>query len=112
MKSPRVVLLPLLLLATPALLAQPAPASRAAKTPAEPVACIDVQVDGERIPAWDCLQRRLAPTPAPARQAALPEAERLMRQPGNQMLQYNLEGTRQRMGNAFGHSVVPQRPAR
>ncbi len=35
-----------------------------------------------------------------------------MRQPGNQLMQYNLEGTRQRMGDAFGRSVVPQRPAR
>ncbi|MBH1553856.1 hypothetical protein [Stenotrophomonas forensis] len=74
--------------------------------------CIEVQVNGERIPAWDCLQRKLAPASKPAKSAALPEAERLMRQPGNQLMQYNLEGTRQRMGDAFGRSVVPQRPAR
>jgi hypothetical protein len=35
-----------------------------------------------------------------------------MRQPGNQLMQYNLEGTRQRMGDAFGRSVTPQRPSR
>ena len=74
--------------------------------------CIEVQVNGERIPAWDCLQRKLAPAPKPAKSPTLPEAERLMRQPGNQLMQYNLEGTRQRMGDAFGRSVVPQRPAR
>ena len=44
--------------------------------------------------------------------ALMDHAERLMRQPGNQLMQYNLEGTRQRMGDAFGRSVVPQRPAR
>ncbi|ALA86833.1 hypothetical protein JY420_10900 [Stenotrophomonas maltophilia] len=74
--------------------------------------CIEVQVNGERIPAWDCLQRKLAPVSKTAKSPALPEAERLMRQPGNQLMQYNLEGTRQRMGDAFGRSVVPQRPAR
>jgi hypothetical protein len=86
-------------------------AAEAAK-PEQAAACIEVQVNGERIPAWECLQRKLAPAPAAARAPALPEAERLMRQPGNQLMQYNLEGTRQRMGDAFGHSVVPQRPAR
>ena len=74
--------------------------------------CIEVQVNGERIPAWDCLQRKLAPASKAARSPTLPEAERLIRQPGNQLMQYNLEGTRQRMGDAFGRSVVPQRPAR
>ena len=74
--------------------------------------CIEVQVNGERIPAWECLQRKLAPAAPAAQRPALPEAEQLMRTPGNTLLQYNLEGTRQRMGDAFGRSVVPQRPAR
>lgn len=74
--------------------------------------CIEVQVNGECIPAWDCLQRKLAPASKAAKSPALPEAERLMQQPGNQLMQYNLEGTRQRMGDAFGRSLVPQRPAR
>lgn len=102
--------LPLLLMLAPTLV-QAQPAARHAP-PAKPPACIEVQVDGERVPAWDCLQQRLAPKASAARAPALPEAQRLMRQPGNQMLQYNLEGTRQRMGDAFGRSVVPQRPAR
>ncbi|WP_312703948.1 hypothetical protein [Stenotrophomonas lactitubi] len=79
---------------------------------ADAAPCIEVQVNGERIPAWDCLQRKLAPAENAAARPAPPEAERLMRKSGNQLLQYNLEGTRQRMGDAFGHSVVPQRPAR
>lgn len=73
--------------------------------------CIEVEVNGERVRPWACLQERLTPPPA-TRPPAQSEAERLTRQPGNQMLQYNLEGTRQRMGNALGTSVVPQRPAR
>lgn len=83
-----------------------------AKKQEDPAPCIEVQVNGERIPAWDCLQRKLGPASKAAKSPALPEAERLMRQPGNQLMQYNLEGTRQRMGDAFGRSVVPQRPAR
>jgi len=86
-------------------------ADQAAKQ-ADAAPCIEVQVNGERIPAWDCLQRKLAPAANNALHPNLPEAERLMRKPGNQLLQYNLEGTRQRMGDAFGRSVVPQRPAR
>ncbi|QGL80784.1 hypothetical protein GPNADHDJ_03587 [Stenotrophomonas maltophilia] len=94
------------------LLALPSGRADEAKKQQEAAPCIEVQVNGERIPAWDCLQRKLAPATRPAKSAALPEAERLMRQTGNQLMQYNLEGTRQRMGDAFGRSVVPQRPAR
>ncbi|CRR59310.1 hypothetical protein [Stenotrophomonas maltophilia] len=99
-------------LALALLLALPSGRADEAKKQQEAARCIEVQVNGERIPAWDCLQRKLAPATRPAKSAALPEAERLMRQPGNQLMQYNLEGTRQRMGDAFGRSVVPQRPAR
>ncbi|MBN7831240.1 hypothetical protein J5H37_06860 [Stenotrophomonas maltophilia] len=99
-------------LALALLLALPSGRADEAKEQEEAAPCIEVLVNGERIPAWDCLQRKLAPATRPAKSAALPEAERLMQQPGNQLMQYNLEGTRQRMGDAFGRSVVPQRPAR
>lgn len=99
-------------LALALLLALPSGRADEAKKQEEAAPCIEVLVNGERIPAWDCLQRKLAPATSPAKSAALPEAERLMQQPGNQLMQYNLEGTRQRMGDAFGRSVVPQRPAR
>lgn len=94
------------------LLALPSVRAVEAKKQEDAAPCIEVQVNGERIPAWECLQRKLAPAPRSAKSPALPDAERLMRQPGNQLMQYNLEGTRQRMGDAFGRSVVPQRPAR
>lgn len=99
-------------LALALLLALPSAWADKAKKQDEAAPCIEVQVNGERIPAWECLQRKLAPAPKSAKSPTLPEAERLMRQPGNQLMQYNLEGTRQRMGDAFGHSVVPQRPLR
>lgn len=99
-------------LALALLLALPSGRADEAKKQEEAAPCIEVLVNGERTPAWDCLQRKLAPATRPAKSAALPEAERLMQQPGNQLMQYNLEGTRQRMGDAFGRSVVPQRPAR
>ena len=94
-----------MLLASARALAEPAKLKEAAP-------CIEVQVNGERVPAWECLQQKLVPAPGAPRRPALPEAERLMRPPGNQLQQYNLEGTRQRMGDAFGRTVVPQRPAR
>ncbi|MCU1157324.1 hypothetical protein JAK41_03965 [Stenotrophomonas maltophilia] len=99
-------------LALALLLALPSGRADESKKQEEAAPCIEVLINGERIPAWDCLQRKLAPATRPAKSAALPEAERLMQQPGNQLMQYNLEGTRQRMGDAFGRSVVPQRPAR
>ncbi|MHC1652040.1 hypothetical protein ACODUL_01915 [Stenotrophomonas maltophilia] len=94
------------------LFALPSVRADEAKKQEDAATCIEVQVNGERITAWDCLQRKLAPASNAAKSPALPEAERLMRQPANQLMQYNLEGTRQRMGDAFGRSVVPQRPAR
>lgn len=102
----RAALAPALLLSLPSVRADEAKKQEAAAP------CIEVQVNGERIPAWECLQRKLAPPANAAKPATLPEAARLMRLPGNQRMQYNLEGTRQRMGDAFGRSVVPQRPAR
>lgn len=103
---------PALCVALVLVLASPwARADQAAKQ-ADAAPCIEIQVNGERIPAWDCLQRKLAPAESAAARHNLSEAERLMRKPGNQLLQYNLEGTRQRMGDAFGRSVVPQRPTR
>lgn len=101
---------PVLVLAL--LLVLPSVRADEAKKQEDAAPCIEVQVNGERIPAWECLQRELAPASKAAKSPALPEAERLMQQPGNQLMQYNLEGTRQRMGDAFGRSVVPQRPAR
>ncbi|MEG0186306.1 MAG: hypothetical protein RR704_22940 [Stenotrophomonas sp.] len=99
-------------LAFAVLLALPTVRAGEQKAQEDAAPCIEVQVNGERIPAWECLQLKLAPAAKSANPPALPEAERLMRQPGNQRMQYNLEGTRQRMGDAFGRSVVPQRPAR
>lgn len=85
--------------------------------PAVPVrapapACVEVVVNGERVRPWACLQEKLTPPATQPAPAKMSEADRLIRQPGNQVLQYNLEGTRQRMGNALGNSVVPQRPTR
>lgn len=76
-------------LALALLLALPSGRADEAKKQEEAAPCIEVLVNGERIPAWDCLQRKLAPATRPAKSAALPEAERLMQQPGNQLMQYN-----------------------
>ncbi len=58
------------------LLALPSVRAEEAKKQEDAAPCIEVQVNGERIPAWDCLQRKLAPPSKPAKSPALPDAER------------------------------------
>lgn len=75
-------------------------------------ACIEVEVDGQRIPAYDCLAEKLKPNAAA--QAPRPDAalasERIAQRPANEVALFNQAATHQRMGNAFGESVHPQRP--
>lgn len=93
-----------LLLAGSTLHAAP-PDSRAA------AACIDVEVNGQRIPDYDCLGRLLAAPTDPQGQPSPPSAaEELARRPPTRMGLVTPEATRQRMGNSFGKSTMPQRP--
>lgn len=77
----------------------------------EPPACIDVEVNGERVPSYECMSARLAPTAdrtvPPAAQLA---SERTATRPSNEIGLFNQAATHQRMGNTFGSSVHPQRP--
>lgn len=93
--------------ALPALAQEPHGATAAEVRP-----CIEVEVEGERVPAYDCLQRRLQPAPARPGAAQAPLAsEAIVQRPGNQIGVFNRAATQTRMGNTFGHSVLPQRPA-
>lgn len=77
-------------------------------------ACIEVEVDGERVPAYDCLQRKLQPRPSAPRAAAdrpPSGAEAIVQRSSNQLGVFNRAATQTRMGNTFGTSVLPQRPA-
>lgn len=88
-------------------------ASESAPAPAqaEP-ACIEVEVNGQRVPAYDCLTLKLNPAAAAnePRQDLRLKSERIATRPSNEIALFNRAATSQRMGNTFGRSVHPQRP--
>ncbi|HDS1038898.1 TPA: hypothetical protein QDZ42_001914 [Stenotrophomonas maltophilia] len=73
-------------------------------------ACVEVVVNGERVPDYNCLSRQLSAPAAATAPAQLTAAERLARQPPSALGLANRAATQQRMGNAFGVSTQPQRP--
>lgn len=79
-------------------------------TPPAP-ACVEVEVNGQRIEDYACLSRMLAPAPVESTRPA-PElaADALARAAPTALGLAHREATRQRMGNAFGRSTIPQRP--
>lgn len=87
---------------------------RAAATPppaAPAPACIELEVNGERIADYDCLARLLAPAGNSAAPPAAPASELRIRQAPSTLGLANRAATQQRMGNSFGISTRPQRPA-
>lgn len=73
--------------------------------------CVTVEVDGHRALPLDCLQRRMTPSDGARRGA--PESfdsEDIVRQAPNRIGQFSRSALRNRMGNALGHGVRPQRP--
>jgi hypothetical protein len=82
--------------------------ARASATP-----CVDVEVNGERAPSYPCLSEKLLP--ADGKKTAKPggglASESIVQRPSNQLGLFNHAATSHRMGNAFGTSVHPQRPA-
>ena len=68
---------------------------------------------GRRVQSMSCLNEKLLPAPdAATRQPpALSTAETNLQRPSNQLGLYNRAALEHRMGNAFGKSVTPQRPA-
>lgn len=86
----------------------PAPAKSA--KPAD-TRCVDVEVNGERVPDYACLgQLMTSPTPPASPDANLTGSERIVRQPPTKLGLANRAATQQRMGNTFGTSTQPQRP--
>ncbi|WP_150683343.1 hypothetical protein [Pandoraea iniqua] len=76
--------------------------------------CVDVEVNGQRSPSYDCLTHQLQPASSPLAGGRAPglESEDIANKPSNQIGgQFNWSGTSQRMGNAFGNSATPQRPS-
>jgi hypothetical protein len=90
-----------------------ASASGTPKTPSRS-GCVDVEVNGQRSPSYDCLTNQLQPASSPLAGGRAPglESEDIANRPSNQIGgQFNWSATSQRMGNAFGNSATPQRPA-
>jgi hypothetical protein len=86
----------------------------ATEAPAETEpACIEVEVNGQHVPAYDCLTRKLDPASGAnaKRQDIRLKSEQAAIRPANELGLFNRAATRQRMGNTFGTSVDPQRPA-
>jgi hypothetical protein len=101
--------------ALPATAADLAPAAAPAQSAqSDADACIDVEVNGQHSQSFACLTQKLKPTPSP--QAGDPAntmtaSEEIAHRPSNQIGLFNYSATSHRMGNQFGVSVFPQRPA-
>lgn len=75
--------------------------------------CVEVEVNGEHAPSYDCLTEKLKPSgggPAGRGEATM-SSESIVQRPSNQLGLYNNAATSHRLGNTFGTSVYPQRPA-
>ncbi|WP_085586899.1 MULTISPECIES: hypothetical protein [unclassified Pseudomonas] len=79
----------------------------------QPTGCIDVTVGGYKAPNYDCLSQQMGNNPEGAK-AAQKNREAMNvpvdKRPPNQVGLATPAATATRMGNAFGHSVKPQRP--
>ncbi|MEB0048576.1 MULTISPECIES: hypothetical protein [unclassified Pseudomonas] len=80
----------------------------------EPLGCVEVSVAGYKAPDYNCLSQQMGNNPQGAtaeqkNQAAMNVP--LSQQPPNQLGLATPAATSTRMGNTFGTSVKPQRPA-
>lgn len=102
------------LAAAPTSAAEPAPVIPPAATAGQPAApegaCIETEVNGYRALSYDCLNQKMAPTAAPRPPVVL-ESEAITQGPPNQMGLTTPATISNRMGNTFGTSAYPQRPA-
>lgn len=74
-------------------------------------ACVSVEVNGQRAPALDCLNERLAHGVTPHLATdGISLSEQVSARPSNQLGLFNYSATVNRMGNTFGTSVQAQRP--
>lgn len=80
----------------------------------EPLGCVEVTVGGYKAPNYDCLSQQMGNNPAGAA-AAQKNMEGLNvpvhKRAPNQVGLATPAATSTRMGNTFGTSVKPQRPA-
>ena len=74
--------------------------------------CVDVQIGNDRSAYLNCLNEVMARSVEHERATPQPAAPLDVHSPSNQVGTFNDAAARQRMGNAFGVSPVPQRPNR
>jgi hypothetical protein len=89
------------------LLAAPALAQTIGGVPSPSATCVDVTIGDAR--AYECVNRLLQAS-VPGR-GAPGDVGVTTNDPANRTGTFNIAGTRVLLGNAFGNSVVPQRPA-
>jgi hypothetical protein len=91
-----------------------APVSLAAQptmtNPAQP--CVDVQIGNDRSAYLNCLNDVMARRVEHEHATPQPTVPVGVHSPSNQVGTFNEAAARQRMGNAFGVSPIPQRPNR
>lgn len=78
---------------------------------------IDVDSNQQEQKVYSDLTKKLQPSPNPAANPDAPGnqqmgSEAIINRPGNKLDLYNNAATGHRMGNTFGTSVHPQRPAK
>lgn len=95
------------------LIAQDAQVRSQNEPPRSSAGCVEVEVNGMRSPSYDCLTDKLRPAASAASASPVKqmESEAIAQRPGNQLGVFNWSATSQRMGNTFGKSATPQRPA-
>jgi hypothetical protein len=91
--------------AAPALAAPSASADSSAN-------CVDVQIGNDRTPYLNCLNDAFRRRVEREHAAPQPDAPVDARSPSTQVGTFNETAARQTMGDAFGVSATPQRPAR
>ena len=73
--------------------------------------CVDVQVGNERVPDFDCINRQFRAQVEHAHMAPPPAAPIDAHSSSTQVGTANQAAAEQMMGNEFGKSAQPQRPA-
>lgn len=82
----------------------------AAPSPAPGSTCVDVQIGNDRTPYLNCLNEELMKSVQREHGTPQPIAPLGATSSPNQIGTFNEAAARQRMGNAFGISPIPQRP--
>jgi hypothetical protein len=83
-------------------------AAAAQDGPTQAQTCVDVRIGSTQY--YDCVNRALALLVPSERFSAANSTPLTATSPPNETGTFNQAATREQLGSAFGHSVVPQRP--